>query len=158
MGGIGVVLTLAYLAVQIRQNTRVVRTSNFQNLMSMNASFTSAIAENEDVADIYQRGLVSFNQLSDTEQIRFNMLISEPFTAAQLSYQLNKRGLIDELLYEGHQASTELLFAAPGVREWWSKNKTWYHADFRDFIDQKLPRAAAQHLSGPRPSIGKDVP
>ena len=143
LGALGVIATLGYLAVQIRLNTRVVRTSNFQNLMSANKSFTSAIAENEDVADIYQRGLVSFNQLSDTEQIRFNMLISEPFTSAQLSYQLNKRGLIDELLYEGHQASTALLFAAPGVREWWSKNKTWYHADFREFMDQKLPRAAA---------------
>ena len=30
LGGIGVVVTLVYLATQIRQNTRVVRTSKFQ--------------------------------------------------------------------------------------------------------------------------------
>ena len=143
MGGIGVVVTLAYLAFQIRQNTRVVQTTNFQNVLEASSHFTSAITGNAEVADIYRRGMVSYTQLSETEQIRFHGLVSELFTAAQLTYQLNARHLIDETLYQGHQNSIMLLLRAPGVREWLVSNQSWYHGDFRTFVENAIRPPAA---------------
>ena len=143
MGGVGVAVTLAYLAFQIRQNTRVVQTSNFQNVLEASSHFTSAITGNAEVADIYRRGLVSYTQLTETEQIRFHGLVSELFTAAQLTYQLNARRLIDENLYQGHQNATMLLLQAAGVREWWEANQFWYHGDFRTFVDKVIRQPAA---------------
>jgi len=142
-GGIGVVVTLVYLAFQIRQNTRVVRTSNFRNVLDASSRFASAITGSAEVADIYRRGLVSYTQLSETEQIRFHGLVSELLTAAQVTYQLDARGLIDEDLYQGHREATMLLLRSPGVREWWLANQVWYHEDFRRFIERAIPPPAA---------------
>jgi hypothetical protein len=138
------VVTLAYLALQIRQNTRVVRTSNFQNVVDASSNFTSAITGNAEVADIYRRGLVSYAQLSETEQIRFHALVSGLFTAFQLTHQLYARRLIDEELYQGHQDASMLLLRAPGIREWWVANQFWYHEDFRGFVKKAIGRTAAQ--------------
>jgi hypothetical protein len=143
VGGIGVVVTLAYLAFQIRQNTRVIRTSNFQSVIDASSHFTSAIACNAEVADIYRRGLESYTQLSAIDQIRFHALVSELFTAAQVTYQLNARRLIDEKLYQSHQEATTLFLRASGIQEWWRANQAWYHEDFRSVLETEVRRHAA---------------
>jgi len=137
-GALGVIATLGYLAVQIRQNTAVVRTSSFQELMKGMSNFTGSISQNPEVADIYLRGMANYEDLCKTEKIRFHALMTEPFTNAQVSYQLHNRGLIDEKLYAGYMASFSGLLRAPGVRQWWLSSSVWFHQDFRDFIDQKL--------------------
>ena len=138
LGALGVIATLGYLAVQIRQNTAVVRTSSFQELMKGMSNFTGSISQNPEVADIFLRGMANYEDLSEIEKIRFHTLMTEPFTNAQVSYQLHKRGLIDEKLYAGYLASFSGLLRAPGVRQWWLSSSVWFHQDFRDFIDQKM--------------------
>lgn len=143
LGALGVIVTLGYLALQIRQNTAVVRTSSFQELMKGISNFTASISQNAEVADIYLRGLASYDDLSEIEKIRFHTLMTEPFTNAQLSYQLHKRGLIDVQLYAGYLSSFSGLLHSPGVRQWWLSSKTWFHQDFRKFIDEKLSELVA---------------
>ena len=143
VGAVGVIATLGYLAIQIRQNTAVVRTSSFQELVSGMSSFTTTISQNAEAADIYLRGLASFQDLSEIEKIRFHTLMADPFTSAQVGHHLQERGLIDDRLYADYLASFSVLLRAPGVRQWWESAKIWYHADFREFIDRKLSEPAA---------------
>ena len=57
VGAIAIVATLAYLAVQIRQNTRTTRATNFHNLIENNSAFTSMIGENEDLVAFASGGM-----------------------------------------------------------------------------------------------------
>ena len=143
VGAVGVIATLGYLAIQIRQNTAVVRTSSFQELVSGMSSFTTSISQNAEAADIYLRGLANFQDLSEIEKIRFHTLMTDPFTSAQVGHHLQERGLIDDKLYADYLASFSVLLRAPGIRQWWESAKVWYHADFREFIDHKLSEPAA---------------
>jgi hypothetical protein len=136
LGGIGVVVTLAYLAVQIRQKTRVTRTSNFQDLSIAYNNFSAKIADSDDLADIFARGLVSFESLADNEKVRFSMLLSEALTLAQLGFQQNARGLLDDALSKNFLKSTGQFFRAPGVAERGNSVRDWYHPDFRDYVDR----------------------
>jgi len=142
---------IANLAVQIRRNTAVVRTASFQELMEGTSRFTTTISQNAEAAEIYERGIVGHEGLSETEKTRFNALMAELFSVAQLAYQLEKRGLIDAELYAGFVASFNPMLEAPGVRQWWRTGKKWWHQDFRDFIDEKV-NASAAHRNGARSS------
>jgi hypothetical protein len=143
VGALGVIATLGYLAVQIRQNTAVVRTSSFQDLIAATSNFNTAIVQNAEVAEIYRRGIEGLADLSETEKVRFHGLMSELFNVAQVSYQLQKRGLIDDQLSNGYLTSFSNLLREPGVREWWLSARIWWHEDFQTFIDEKLRKPDA---------------
>ena len=143
VGALGVVATLAYLAVQIRQNTSVVRTSNFQDLMRNYSSLSATVSENAEAAEIFRKGLASYEALSELDKVRFQWMISEPFRGAQTCFQLQRRGLIDQELSADYMTSFTGLLRAPGVREYWASGALWWHEGFREFIDRKLRELGA---------------
>ena len=69
IGGVAVLISLIYVAIQIRQNTAVVRTSNYADLSFKVSEFNQMIAGNDELADIYIRGTESYQNLSEIEQI-----------------------------------------------------------------------------------------
>jgi hypothetical protein len=78
LGGIGVVVTLVYLAVQIRQNTEQLRSDADSRKVSSLDEMTRAlglwqadIAANPELADIWKRGLAAESHLDETEYLRF---------------------------------------------------------------------------------------
>jgi hypothetical protein len=143
IAALATVATLAYLAVQIRQNTEVVRTSNYAELTSKTAEVAKLIAGDPGLMDIWQRGLQDYRGLSDRDQGRFRMVISQFFITNQLLMQLHSRGLVDRHFFD-EQAGFGELFKSPGVRQWWSTEKRWYSAEYRDFVDRKLAPPAVQ--------------
>ena len=74
IGGIAVVVTLAYLAFQMRQNTETVRANSVRELTESILSATAALIESEN-ADLYLRGARSYSSLTSEEKLRFGMLL-----------------------------------------------------------------------------------
>jgi hypothetical protein len=136
LGALGVVATLAYLAAQIKQNSTVVQTASFQELMEGVSRFTGILSQNAEAAEIYGRGIVNHDDLSESEKLRFHMLMSDLFATYQLGYQLEKRGMIDADLYAKFISSAAPMLDPPGIRQWWHSERHWWHDDFREFIDE----------------------
>ncbi len=92
VGAIGVVFSLFYLAIQIRQNTRQleqntrsVRSSSFHASSIAVDSYLAPIAENEALAEILDRGMAG-ESLTKTEQTRFDALMSRLFAAYEVLF------------------------------------------------------------------------
>jgi hypothetical protein len=62
IGALGVVVSLIYVAVQIRHNTRAVRDSAEKEMARDASDFLSQITENAEVARIYRIGLTGMGQ------------------------------------------------------------------------------------------------
>ena len=56
VGAVAVVLTLGYVAVQLRQNTRVVRSGTEQAQADAHTGCLSLIAQDPDLTRLYLRG------------------------------------------------------------------------------------------------------
>ena len=72
LGAAGVIITVIYLAVQIRQNTRFVQGATEQTLMSQEIDVYTLMATH---ADVYQRGCDDLASLSKADRIVFDNLI-----------------------------------------------------------------------------------
>ena len=138
VGGGAVIISLIYVAIQIRQNTAVVRTSNYADLSFKVSEFNQLIAENGELAEIYTRGTASYKELSEIEQIRFNMTISRLMQAVQAMFHLRQRGYIDSKLAQTNFDSVALFLAAPGLQEWWQDNKQWWESEFQHFVNEMI--------------------
>jgi hypothetical protein len=138
------VATLVYLALQIRQNSAVVRTSNYWQLAAQFKDFNHQMTHDADLMGIYQRGISDYGNLSDIDRGRFHMLLSGLFSTYQIMWQLDSRGLLDADMYQGQFAGMEEMFGLPGIREWWAAESKWYAPGFRDYVTERFVPAEAQ--------------
>ena len=56
ISAIAVIVSLAYLAIQIRQNTRVARATTLQQWVSMAATVNNAVAQSGEFSRVYRTG------------------------------------------------------------------------------------------------------
>jgi len=134
VGGIAVIITLIYLALQIRYNTAVVKTTNYLNLSRDSDDFSHMLAESEELNDLYLKGSENFHSLSTNEQSRFNMVMSVLIHPYQSMYQVKARGHIDEELMLDSFEILSTLLRRTGVRQWWEENRFWWNSEFQEFM------------------------
>ena len=144
LASIGVIISLVYLAVQVKQSAAVIKLAGFEKMFDKLTDQTSLIVENEDVASIYLRGQESYNSLSETEQIRFHMYMSGMMQSLNIIFTQSTRDLIDPVVFK-HTADIyfEKVLTPPGVREWWSTWKTWYQPEFVTYVDANVSQKNA---------------
>ncbi len=74
LGGIGVVVTLAYLAVQIRKNTRSIRSAALDSISTSVSEFMDKVAQDPVLTKLWFDGLSGTIELSETDNRRFNLI------------------------------------------------------------------------------------
>ena len=75
IAAIATIVTLVYLAVQVRQNTAALRSSTFQNICEQMAHNVEPIVSHGDVSDVLARGLSGLAGLSPSERVRFQSVL-----------------------------------------------------------------------------------
>ncbi len=134
LGGIAVVISLVYLAAQIRSNTKTVRASNFNHLIDKNEEFNDILLD-AGLTSLWLRGMDDFEGLSVEDQARFTGMISHPFNAAQRAWNFYQQGLVTEQMFEAQTHAMIVNLEMDGVKEWWKASQHWWPADFRDFAN-----------------------
>ena len=112
-------------------------------------------------------GARDYNSLSSEDRVRFDFLTASLFRNYENIFYQHKEGAIDDALWAGWSWRIRTTFSTPGVKAWWRRYSSAFSGDFAAYLEsnpssgpseQPVPPSAAQHLSGPRLSIGKDVP
>ena len=75
VGALAVVITLAYLVIQIRQNTAAVATATYESTMTGFNDINVVVASNPELASLLDRGTQSPDTLSAEEITQFNFLL-----------------------------------------------------------------------------------
>ena len=68
VGALAVVITLVYLAIQIREQNRESRAAAIDSLSQLWGGLMSDLSASETLSDIYLRGLADFDGLSPSEK------------------------------------------------------------------------------------------
>jgi len=108
VGALATVLTLAYLALQIRQNTTSVKAASAGSFRSAQTDFNALISQNLETADLYYRGLEDPDSLSDLEKKAFGNLLGIFVLHLQHAEELEAAGTL----------SSEAAFARDGQLDW----------------------------------------
>ena len=119
IGSLAVVISLIYLAVQLRQNTHGIRSSAHQHVVSANAALTMIPAQNLDFASVLWKGVMSSKNLSEETQVAFNLWCWQYFAMIQATHQLFLAGAVDELIWQRELQRAVGGLKVPGYREWW---------------------------------------
>ena len=119
VGALAVFLTLAYLAMQIRQNTKAVRASAIDSSVNSISAIRSKVLESEEVTDIYVRGSEDPESLSATEIIRYRVLLTNILWGALNLHSQSKYADLSESMWECQKPLIRRILDSPGGRWYW---------------------------------------
>jgi hypothetical protein len=139
VAALAVVASLIYLAVQIRQNTRALRSSTWQATFDVNQRFDSGLADNGELADILIRGHQGLEHLKDeTERLRYMLVAKQLLDLYQNYHYQHELGMIDDAYWEVWIAAYRDAMAWPGFRHFVKLRRPFMRPGFERFVDQHL--------------------
>ena len=139
VGAISVVVTLVYLAIQVRANTRSNEAASVQHMLDGARDHTiNPNVVNGEVPDIMSRGLTSVDQLKPAEKVRFMWILVEHALQLQNVLNLRNRGLLSETDYNTWLVYAGSLMRTPGGKELWPQVAEVVSQDVRKVLDAHL--------------------
>ena len=142
IGAVGVIATLGYLAVQIRQNTSSVRASTLQDMNEASAGFLDLMASDEDLGRIFVSGGSDLETLSAEERPRFNFTMLAFLRRIESFERQTRLNRIHSDEWAGLRASCASIMSRRGSRAWWSENAERFNPGFVEWLNDELGERA----------------
>jgi hypothetical protein len=136
IGGIAVVVSLIYLASQIRQNSKLLTASVATTTGAYNTSLSTLIVQDPDLGRIWWDGMADREALSEPDRRRFDPLISIEVTGYQHQFRLARKGVLDPDVLADMEQAVRFQVQQPGFLDWWREWGERVHSgDFRDYMN-----------------------
>ncbi len=142
LGGIAVLVSLVYLAVQIRQNTRTAQSAAFQQVVDSFSEISLAIGKDRDLTQIFVRAAGGLASLDPVDQIRIRFVLLSLFRRAESVFFHSEQGTLDIESWAGIRESLKVSLSNAGVQEFWEHNAHLYNPRFRAFVESELLASA----------------
>ena len=139
VGSIVVMLTLIYLAVQVRQNTAQQKR---EETVSIQRGQNQVVSQLRDPAMVraYVRAADGETPATVADRSRAIIWVIQYLNHFQIVYDLHHDGTLDEERYQLWESFAISMVASRGIREWWDaeSGKLAFMPKVRALIDQKL--------------------
>jgi hypothetical protein len=143
VSGIAVLVSLIYVAIQVRQTERNQRTLLQQETSSRYLEAIKHWGEPAVAAAVVKASSGDM-ALTSLEAYALQMQLRISLTSFQDTFLLHKLSLIDEIQLEGMVRSMRTMFAMPVMRALWSISRPMYSPAFVEWIEghtQETPLA-----------------
>jgi len=142
ISALGVIVSLIYLAAQIRQNTRAVRNATHHALTVTRLDYIALVAQNPDLSRILRIGMQDLSLLNEDERQRFHLIMYYLFSAGENFYYQNLQGQLDAEQWERWQGTLRYYFTQPGIRTWFETNPVPFTSGFAALLTREFHAAA----------------
>ena len=138
IGALAVFLTLGYLAVQIRQNTKAVRASALDSSVNAVNDVRIAMFESSEVAALYRRGLENPEELDDDERTRFRLLLHTIIWTVWNVYAQTEYGGLSSSTWAAQLPLLDRIMNSRGGIWFWGKYQMEFEEAFRIEVDKVM--------------------
>ena len=157
VSSIAVVVSVLYLAVQLRSSTRVAKVAAMDAAATALRDVTKPFMENAELARIWRTGLENLKALSPDDQARFFHAAHQFLKALETIHYHYDYGLLDTQLWEGWRDLLRQYVATPGINHSLSRRGSVFSERFCKFIGDLEPvtdRMTVGNLLGEETSPG----
>lgn len=143
LAAFGVLFSLIYLGLQIRQNTKWLRQQAFQLSTSEMRRWTSRLADSESAAKLWSKGLRRYDELDEIELVRFSMIVFEQLSIYS-TYLLHDE---DEMLglLESADVNIGAWIRNGWFQKWWVAWRVQFPPELQAYIDDLIERVESSH-------------
>jgi hypothetical protein len=145
VSAMAVFVSLIYLAVQIRQNTRqIVSSIDATHLAALERNIESGnrtrefFLTNPELTELYRKGCKSYALLDRSEKTNFGLMVRNVFASTQGAYIRQLSLGHDPEGFDSIARVVDEIISAPGIREFLESNQPDWRPEFRVFVGERL--------------------
>ena len=134
IAAIATIATLLYLAIQIRQNTKSVQSTNYSTWMDAIHGINHVHLE---IAEFLDDALNARRELTPEEFWKWHIHQAQFFYAIEAAYLFHMNGTVDDQFFESRMRSGKYSLTLPGSRAWWTEwAEHLYDERFIDYVEK----------------------
>ena len=147
IAAIGVIASLFYLAVQIRQNTRSQRSIVVDSLTRSLIALLGPQAADPDQLRAFAAAAEDWHGASEADRVRCVSIFFTTFKLFENAWFQQRQGTLDREQWESWDLHIRVYYHRPGVKEWWSDRQGLFSAGFRRYLEATKPISELSSLS-----------
>ena len=138
VGGIVVVISLIYLAYQVRQNTQSLRSENYARVLERMSTVQAQLSMDPELHHLFMVGAEDPARLSPADRIRFSWALYELFGAGEFMFHQARDKTLPPAVWARWEAAIGWWLSHPGMRAWWAAKPAPLATDFEVFANEIL--------------------
>lgn len=135
VSSIAVLISLIYLAIQVRKSAEAAQTSTYHSIVSDFGQMNQVMAAEPDLSFLYVTALESFADLEPSEKARISQLFYLTFRSFENMFYQRKKGYLEDDVWIGWKKLMVSYFQRPGFQIWWSMRRDVFSQSFVEFLE-----------------------
>ena len=135
LGGIAVVVSLIYLAGQIRQSSRLLKISTTAAISESDNSLISAMIQSPDLGRMWEIESEDFESLPEMERNRLGAYLHLQISIFYRNYYFAKDSATRDAVWAAEQRGSSAFLRRAWVQQAWAGARHGYSHEFRDHVD-----------------------
>jgi hypothetical protein len=147
IGALAVVISVIYLAVQIRKQTDASRLAATRELPTLYIDFLKPSYEDKELSSLYLRAVQHYDDLSRDDRFRVAMYLQTMMRTIEQHFVHIQQHKVDQVFIDSINLAVEEWLTFPGAQRWWDLSKDMFVPQFREHIDNMIEIAKVQGYS-----------
>jgi hypothetical protein len=137
IGGIAVVAGLFFVGIQLRIANRESRLAANRTYAESIIGLGTLLNSNEEIAEIWFKGIHGLDKLTPVETARFFALFSNNILRTfENLHSHNQSGYLEDHIWNGAVTMLQSTLIYPGCKEAWESRRTFFNPAYQAFIDE----------------------
>lgn len=151
VAAVAVVISLTYLALQLRHNTRAVQAQTFIAILANNISVASAIFLHPEFAEFVSTGASNPSSQSPRDALRWDVFLRTMFRQFDNVYHQSLAGALETDVWPGYEQIMITWLRYPGCFRWFEDNSRFFSASLQNLYGTKIRPQLVREAPGTQP-------
>jgi len=130
VGAVGVIITLVYVALQIRQNTKQLRGDAIATVNEAEVTLLRDFRDDMDLVASYVTVSSDWNSGTPQQQVRAQAHLVAWARNCETAYFLWQSDALPEMIYKTREDHLLSIISSPGLRMWWDMCNGIFESNF----------------------------
>jgi hypothetical protein len=135
VGALGVIVSLIYVAAEVRQNTNAVRAATFQEMVAMTVQLRSELVTDPTFAALAVKASADPASLTPPEAARMDAWIAAVLRQFENLHYQHRAGMLDPGLWKGYDQMIRHSLSNVALQSWYRAHRLEYSEEFAAYVD-----------------------
>jgi hypothetical protein len=138
VSSIGVVVSLIYVSVQIRQNTRALNAATYNDVTGNSIAILTPMYADPEVTEFVERVQSDYESATPAEKRRFHAMLLMAFRHWDNLYYQYRTGALEAELWRGYDRTMSSWLSNDAWQAWFRSNAEFFSDGLRALVRQRL--------------------
>lgn len=141
IGALAVVVSVIYLALQVKKQTDESRLAASRELASEYGSAIAGVTADLEFSAVWLKACQDYNSLPNKERLWASFTFQRMCRVHEQQYLHVSNKNVDAVYFESLQVALREWMTFPGAQQWWELSKGMFGSSFQTYVDNLMAEA-----------------